>query len=276
MKEIDDLHSGHRQRLRDKFLSSPEIMSEHELLEIILFDLLPRKNTNELAHKLLRVFGSIEGVMFAKAEQLMQVDGIGKNIATKLVTMGVLINTLTENRWKKVLDDTQFSFPLVRERIVKELTDRPTENMLAYMFDENDNQIGIIKFSEGTETNIKIDYKALVNGFFKRKVSGIIFAHNHPSGYTKPSEEDDVATRRLLAILALHGIEFIDHVIVGKNQAFSYFLSGRLQRIRDRSDLVTALTSTDDIGDLDNYDPSEYLRFKNAPYRDKSKKGVKK
>ncbi|MBQ3596331.1 MAG: hypothetical protein II988_00770 [Clostridia bacterium] len=276
MKEIDNLHSGHRQRLRDKFLSSPEIMSEHELLEIILFDLLPRKNTNELAHKLLRVFGSIEGVMFAKAEQLMQVDGIGKNIATKLVTMGVWINTLTENRWKKVLDNASFSFPLVRERIVKELTDRPTENMLAYMFDENDNQVGIIKFSEGTETNIKIDYKALINGFIKGKVSGIIVAHNHPSGYTKPSEEDDAATRRLLAILALHGVEFIDHVIVGKNQAFSYFLSGRLQRIRDRSDLVTALTSTDDIGDLDNYDPSEYLRFKNAPYRDKSKKGVKK
>ena len=218
MKEIDNLHSGHRQRLRDKFLSSPEIMSEHELLEIILFDLLPRKNTNELAHKLLRVFGSIEGVMFAKAEQLMQVDGIGKNIATKLVTMGVLINTLTENRWKKVLDNASFSFPLVRERIVKELTDRPTENMLAYMFDENDNQVGIIKFSEGTETNIKIDYKALINGFIKGKVSGIIVAHNHPNGEAIASGDDLVARDALVALFADAGIGFLGSYVVADNK----------------------------------------------------------
>jgi DNA repair protein RadC len=158
MKEFDQLHLGHRQRLREKFLTSPDIMSEHELLEIILFDLLPRKNTNELAHKLLRAFGSIEGVIFAKPQELTQVDGIGKNIATKLISMGVLVAKLTENRWKKVINESQFAFPLIRDRVVRELTDHPTENMVAYMFDKNDQQIGVVKFSDGTETNIKVDY----------------------------------------------------------------------------------------------------------------------
>ena len=81
----EGLHSGHRERLVNKFIEYPDSFSEHELLELFLFTVLPRKDTNETAHRLLQAFGNITKVFSASAEQLMAVKGVGKTIAAQIV-----------------------------------------------------------------------------------------------------------------------------------------------------------------------------------------------
>ena len=83
---MDDknIHSGHRKRMTERFLKYPDSLSEHEVLEIMLYSALPRKDTNPLAHKLLAVFGSLENVLGADAAVLKSVDGVGDKVCLSL------------------------------------------------------------------------------------------------------------------------------------------------------------------------------------------------
>ena len=84
-------HDGHRKRLKNRFLNSPESFEDHELLELILFYAIPRKNTNETAHKLLNRFGSVKGILDASAEALCEIDDIGPNSALYIKAIASLI-----------------------------------------------------------------------------------------------------------------------------------------------------------------------------------------
>lgn len=79
------LHDGHRQRMRQQFLShGPQSMADHELLELALFYAIPRRDTNETAHRLLEQFGSLDRVLTAPEQELEQVEGVGQNAAVLL------------------------------------------------------------------------------------------------------------------------------------------------------------------------------------------------
>ena len=84
-------HDGHRERFKNRFLSSPESFEDHELLELILFYTIPRKNTNETAHKLLNRFSSIKGVLDASIEALCDVDDIGPSSALYIKAIAALV-----------------------------------------------------------------------------------------------------------------------------------------------------------------------------------------
>ena len=74
-------HTGHRDRLRKEFMARPESFPDHKVLELLLFYVLPRQDTNPLAHDLLDRFGSLQGVLDAKPEALAQVKGVGERAA---------------------------------------------------------------------------------------------------------------------------------------------------------------------------------------------------
>ena len=83
------LHDGHRQRKRQQFLShGPESMADHELLELALFYAIPRRDTNETAHRLLDQFGSLDRVLSAPEQELEKVEGVGQGAAVLLRLMG--------------------------------------------------------------------------------------------------------------------------------------------------------------------------------------------
>lgn len=79
------LHANHRQRLREKYARDEASMCDHEMLELFLFDVIPRRNTNPIAHELINKFGSLIGVFTASKEELMQVNGIGERAASHII-----------------------------------------------------------------------------------------------------------------------------------------------------------------------------------------------
>ena len=85
-------HDGHRERLKKRFLNSPDSFENHELLELILFYAIPRKNTNETAHKLLNRFGSVKRILDANIEALVEVEDIGPNVALYIKAIAKLLS----------------------------------------------------------------------------------------------------------------------------------------------------------------------------------------
>ena len=97
------MHEGHRQRLISKLIEGKTLLSDHEILEILLFYAIPRKNVNELAHKLITAFGSLQGCLDADYDSLLTVDGVGPKTATLIVTFGEILKRVNSSEDKKNL-----------------------------------------------------------------------------------------------------------------------------------------------------------------------------
>ena len=115
METDKNLHAGHRERAVKKFLTNPDSFSDHELLEVLLFYALPRRDTNALAHRIIKYFGSLEKVFSAPLESLKAVDGVGDRVATELLVIGTMYKRL---RAEKQPLKTYCSFDSVRERMI--------------------------------------------------------------------------------------------------------------------------------------------------------------
>ena len=137
-----NLHEGHRKRLRQKFMSGKELFKEHELLELLLSYSIPRKNTNELAHLLLDTFGSLQNVLNADSELLSSVDGIGENSACFLSLVGY-VSSLCNN--KKIAKKELSSISLAKEHLIELFKDLDHEVFYVVHLNKNDKVIGLSK-----------------------------------------------------------------------------------------------------------------------------------
>ena len=98
MKNGENLHAGHRNRMLHKVLKNPELFSDYELVEVLLFYAIPRKNTNEIAHRLLHTFGTLERIFNATAQELISVDGIGEKTAAQFVLLGQVLKRINNEK----------------------------------------------------------------------------------------------------------------------------------------------------------------------------------
>lgn len=233
--EGEGIHAGHRERMFDKVVKSPESMPEHELLEVFLFPLIPRKDTNAIAHRLIRTFGNVSGVFSASAEELMAVEGIGKKAACELFAAGKIFREImnAENK-KKPINFSSFS--RCKEALISAFGNLKEERFAVYLLNGKYDEITCIKYEDGARERVRGDITEIAKAIAIHKPSYIIIAHNHPSGNALPSETDDYATKKINALCALHGVSLADHIIVAKNDAYSYSVEKRMDYIKECSD----------------------------------------
>ena len=237
MDNNGNLHAGHRERVLNKLLSNPSAFSEHELLEALLFYFLPRKNTNELAHRLLRAFGSAEKVFNASSEQLLSIEGVGEKVAGALVLFGQFLKSYSS---KKKEQPYIVNLSCVKE-FVENYFDLKFETFALLLLDKNRKLITDIRFSDCDKGKVTADVSDFVTAFALHKPNYVIIAHNHPSNIAKPSADDDATTKKINLLCTAHGVELDDHVIVCKDKVYSYRSDGRLDRIKSASNLVKIL-----------------------------------
>ncbi len=220
-------HEGHRQRAIKKFEQGALLM--HEVLEAMLFSLLPRKNTNDLAHRLLAEFGSLEGVYAASIPELKRVEGVGLKVAQGIYITGVFLYKY----WGR--DMSPFTGVFHSQDFLSyvkgQYSEIECEVIDLYLLDEGshirkqyrftDEKIGFAEFSSVQLTNI----------LSKEKPSGIVVVHNHPVGDAVPSTADGEMTRQCQIVCNIHGVLLCDHFIYAKNGVYSYYLSGELAKI---------------------------------------------
>ena len=210
----DHLHDGHRDRVKDKFLESgfTKETPAHEILELVLFYSVPRKDTNELAHKLLNEFGSLSGVLNARPEQLMKFPGITKNTA---VLFKMILETARVYNIEVASDRNVFkSSEEIGEYIFGQFVGVPDEKFGLLSLSNNGKLLSYDIVSVGDISSVGVSTRKVIEIVLRSRATTVVIAHNHPGGLALPSATDLETTKRIAEALKHIGVHLYDHIIV--------------------------------------------------------------
>lgn len=232
------MHEGHRQRMLRRLENNEESLEEHELLEIMLFNAVPRKNTNPVAHELIRAFGSLEGVLRASYEQLQTVNGVGAETAAYLRIAGILNGRVkySEQTFPEGLNPASFE-----EYLSARYCGYATEVLEIFFFDSRGKVQNCSRFTDFSETSTSVSIEKINKLFAVHEPGGILLAHNHPSAESRPSVADDKFTACIALYCSLNRVKFYDHIIIGTDGAYSYYKQRRLDEIRNKYNVSALL-----------------------------------
>lgn len=219
------IHDGHRKRMMERFRTEGlDNFDQVQVLELMLFYAVPRKDTNELAHQLIDRFGSVSRVMDASITELMKVPGVGEYAATFL--------HLTKEVGRYYQVDSAQKGVQVRDTedcgryLMPYFFGRQVETVFLLCLNANCNVICCRMVGEGELNAAVISPRKIVEIALAEKASTVVLAHNHPSGVALPSQEDVMTTRRLAAALATVDVALFDHLIIADDDYVSLAQSG--------------------------------------------------
>lgn len=208
--------TGHRDRLRGRFKNAGEqALADYELLELLLFRMIPRRDTKLLAKQLLTRFGSIGGVLGASPKLLQEVNGIGENVAIDLKVIAAIAqrSLKTEIQQRHLLS----SWTAVIDYCHSVMAYESREQFRILFLDKKNMLIADEIQGVGTVDHTPVYPREVVRRALELSATALILAHNHPSGDPSPSRADIDMTRLIIDIAKPMGIVVHDHVIIGKN-----------------------------------------------------------
>jgi DNA repair protein RadC len=221
------MHEGHRQRLYAK-LEEDDNLYEHELLEILLFNAYPRRDTNPIAHALLEKFASIQEIINADVNELCTVEGVGRNVALYLKCIGKCVsgsNCCKSFAVVKNIDE-------FKQFISRRFRGKDVEFLELYFLDKAGRVKRISSFTSGDADRVNVKSEEIARLISVFRPYGIFMAHNHVDCDSQPSHADDAFTKRIMLICKLSNVRFYDHCIyVADNDIYSYYSFNRLDKI---------------------------------------------
>jgi DNA repair protein RadC len=221
IKEDEAPHAGHRQRLKQRFVDGgPEALPDYELLELLLFSAIPRRDTKPMAKRLLQRFGSFAEVINAPVERLKEVQGVGdaavmqlklvRASALRLMQKGILQRPVLTS-WNAVLDYCRAAMGY-----------EAREQFRILFLDKKNRLIADEVQQQGTVDHTPVYVREVVKRALEHSASAIILVHNHPSGDPAPSRADIDMTRQIIDAAKPLGIAIHDHIIVGRQGHASF------------------------------------------------------
>jgi len=218
------MNEGHRERLKNRFKKfGLDAFEEHNVLELMLFYSIPRKDTNRLAHKLINEFGSLANVLDAPYEYLKRVEGVGDNTATFLKLIPELCKKYLESRGKEIenLEPVDNTHKLLKY-IMPKLIGKRSEVFLLVCLDNKRKVLFCDIIFEGTVNTTNINIRKIIEVIIRYNASAVAIAHNHPGGIAIPSADDINATMKIKEVLDSMNVKLIDHIIVADNDTVSF------------------------------------------------------
>jgi DNA repair protein RadC len=219
-------YTGHRARLRDRFLADPEGLPDYELLEMLLFLAQPRGDVKPLAKALLERFGSFAEVIAADPARLRQVKGLGDAGVAAIKTAETSAVRLLRERmrerpvlssWDQLLDYCRASMAY-----------REVEQFRVLFLDIRNRLIADDLQQKGTVNHTPVYPREVVRRALELHASSLILVHNHPSGDPSPSKADIQMTYQIRNAAHAVGVTVHDHVIVGRGGHLSFKAQGLL------------------------------------------------
>ena len=218
---------GHRNRMREKIARfGPDALLDHEMLEMLLFLALPRRDTKPIARALLNRFGDFAGTIAAPMAELQEVDGMGEAAAAalKLVQGAALRLAVTEIKQADLLN----SWDRLTAYLTAAMAREPIEVFRVLYLDSKNRLIADEAQARGTVNHTPVYPREVVKRALELNASALILAHNHPSGDPSPSRADIGMTDEVKQAAAALGIVLHDHVIVGRGACLSFRQQGLL------------------------------------------------
>ncbi|OQB14059.1 MAG: hypothetical protein BWY15_01431 [Firmicutes bacterium ADurb.Bin193] len=211
---------GHRERLIGKALKHGlESFREHEILELYLFSLIPRVNTNPIAHALIKQFGSLYNVFNATVDELIKIKGIGKRTAQQIILFPHIARAYQISIYGEKLHFSDLS--QIGQYCVELFTGRVNEAMHIICLDAKNRVIKNAIVAEGTPSEVYVEPRQIIEHVSHTATSSVVLCHNHPGGTLMPSQNDIETTQKIKIALDAIGIKLIDHIIVAKGRYIS-------------------------------------------------------
>ena len=221
-KQSDELHKSHRLRMKERIQSQGLFsLQEHEVLEYLLYYAVQRRDTNPLAHRLIRHCGSLSGVLSATYEDLLSVSGVTPHIALFLTTLSDIFaySDIKElQRQKPCLEDVE-----ERKAFVKTLFHSETrEQACVILLDHKKKTIMVRDDFAGGFDAVAIDIREMMALCLQKQAAYLVLGHTHPNGVASPSAKDIETTTQIKRTLQGIGVTLLDHVVVAQNRTYSF------------------------------------------------------
>lgn len=210
---------GHRERMRGKLAENAKFLSDYELLEVLLYYVFPRKDTKELAKKLLSTFGSVRSLIFSTDLSHSKIDGIGK---ATLSLFAIIREMVIRSQLEVVKESEVIASSSQVMNYYKNIFHDLKHEQLRIMFLNSKNLlISEEVFQDGTINQTPLYPRTIMQRALELGAAAIIIVHNHPSGDPEPSRQDIIITKNLQDVAGKLDIALLDHLIVGKDNVFS-------------------------------------------------------
>jgi DNA repair protein RadC len=217
------VHTGHRARMKERFAESDgKGLADHELLEMLLYYIIPRCDTNDLAHRLIEEFGSLSDVLEADAALLCRVDGIKESAALYLKLLGETARRYTAGKLlSEESDKPVFDTPAkIAAFMMPRYMGINVERVYLLLFDNAMHLIDCYHVCDGSISGVALSIRRVVERAYRKGATAAILTHNHPGGMVVPSGDDIQLTRRLDEALRLMEIPLLEHyVFAGRKYA---------------------------------------------------------
>ena len=217
----------HRKRLRERFMAAGgDALPDYELLELLLFRAIPRRDVKPLARRLLEVFGSYNGVLSAPVARLGEVKGVGATVICELKLVEAAAHRLARSKvmqrrilssWDALLDYCQTT-----------MAHRDIEQFRILFLDTKNTLIADEEQARGTVNHVPVYPREVVKRALELNSTALILIHNHPSGDPTPSQADIEITEQIRESCKVMGIKLHDHLVIGKSRKLSFRTAGLL------------------------------------------------
>lgn len=222
-------HDGHRQRMYQK-LKDGGVFEDHELLEMLLYNAYPRKNTNPVAHALMDAFRSLKGVLEADFDSLKEVEGVGETVAAYIKCVAACVAPAYSIEGEEVVLNNYGDF---KTFATKRLRNKTVEVMELYLLEKSGRVKYIYSETSDDKHRVLPDTTKIAQIITAEKPHGMVIAHNHLTGGSYPSPQDDAFTGEIQVMCSINNIRLHDHCIyAADNDVYSYYDTGKIDIIR--------------------------------------------
>ncbi len=222
---MDNVNKGHRKRCRERiFEEGLHSCQDHEILEMLLFMFIRRRDTNKLAHTLIDKFGNIAGVLDAEPKKLMTVQGVSETTACNLCLIKEVMQRYRKDKAGDISLDgigniIRFSQMLLAESYVEKLVVAYVDSSASLIFRED--------FCSDSVNKVYVDVRRVLATATRCNAAGVILFHCHVDGVCAPSEDDYLFTEKLYFVLASMDVMLLEHIIFNRHGEFHSFHNER-------------------------------------------------
>jgi DNA repair protein RadC len=216
-----NLHAGHRKRVKEKYVKHGiDPFADHELLELLLFYCIPMRDTNEIAHKILREFGTLHNLFEANPLDISRKCKVTENTAILISMIPSLAQRYSLSKWS---NRTLLNKPnIAAEFALSIFTGKIIEHFYIFCMDKHRRLLYPALISKGSTSEAPVYPRQIVDIVLKYQAESVILAHNHPHGLPNPSRNDIKSTKLIIKVLEAISVELLDHIIVAGTKHYSF------------------------------------------------------
>jgi len=221
-KADGNIHAGHRERVRDKYINSGNLdgFKEHEALEFLLYYCYPQQDTNEIAHKMINEFGSLSKLLDASPREISKRCNVTERVAILVSIVPHLSKLYLTGKYNA--KDIMSNSKMVGEYCVALFTNIHYECFYLLCLDTQRRLIRAELVHEGSLDAAAIYPRIILEAALKYRAACVVITHNHPGGSLLPSKSDMEVTRKLKAALGSIDVGLVDHIIVADGNYYSF------------------------------------------------------